>query len=179
MYSVVISLISRMAKRLHRRTYHASGPNYTWHIDGYDKIKRFGLAIHGCIDGFSRKLIWLKVYSTNNDPWIVAGYFYEALEEYAGCPKVVRGDCGTENVNIKNIQEALMANGQNGHQAAYIEGQSSSNQRIEVFWSHLRKQCLEYWICMLSTIEEQGEFLGDFIDKNIAQFCFMPIIQVS
>lgn len=72
-----------------------------------------------------------------------------------------------------------MANDQNGHQAPFIDGQSTSNHRIEVCWGHLRKQCMEYWICALSTIEEQGKFVGDFVDKNIAQFCFMPIIQVS
>ena len=27
------------------------GPNYIWHIDGYDKLSPFGLTIHGCIDG--------------------------------------------------------------------------------------------------------------------------------
>jgi len=28
------------------------GPNYLWHVDGYDKLKPFGMAISGCIDGF-------------------------------------------------------------------------------------------------------------------------------
>ena len=27
------------------------GPNFSWHCDGYDKLKPFGIAIHGCIDG--------------------------------------------------------------------------------------------------------------------------------
>ena len=40
-------------------------------IDGNDRLKRFGFAIHGCIHGFSRKLIWLFVSTTNNDPLVV------------------------------------------------------------------------------------------------------------
>ena len=28
-------------------------PNFLWHCDGYDKLKPFGIAIHGCIDGYS------------------------------------------------------------------------------------------------------------------------------
>ena len=28
------------------------GPNYIWHMDGYDKLKPFGIAVHGCIDGY-------------------------------------------------------------------------------------------------------------------------------
>ena len=27
------------------------GPNFLWHCDGYDKLKPYGLCIHGCIDG--------------------------------------------------------------------------------------------------------------------------------
>ncbi|KAF3854078.1 hypothetical protein F7725_014766 [Dissostichus mawsoni] len=44
----------RSRNRLRRRIYHSCGPNYVWHIDGYDKLKSFGIAISGCIDGFSR-----------------------------------------------------------------------------------------------------------------------------
>ena len=42
---------SRRSHRLTRRQYHADGPNYLVHIDGYDKLKPFGFAIHGAIDG--------------------------------------------------------------------------------------------------------------------------------
>ena len=49
----------RKKKTIKRRTYETNGPFDVFHVDGYDKLKRFGFAIHGCIDGFSRKLIWL------------------------------------------------------------------------------------------------------------------------
>ena len=26
------------------------GSNFIWHADGYDKLKSYGFAIHGCID---------------------------------------------------------------------------------------------------------------------------------
>ena len=47
----------RKARKLLRRTYDSLGPNATWHVDGYDKLKPYGLPIHGCIDGFSRKIL--------------------------------------------------------------------------------------------------------------------------
>ena len=56
----------RRAKRLRRRTYRVPGPNFCWHTDGYDKLKPFGFPIHGCIDGWSRKIIWLRVARSNN-----------------------------------------------------------------------------------------------------------------
>ena len=27
------------------------GPDFVWNLDGYDKLKPYGFAIHGCIDG--------------------------------------------------------------------------------------------------------------------------------
>ena len=59
---------SRRARRLRRRTYHVPGPNYCWHADGYDKLKPYGFPIHGCIDGWSRKIIWLHVARSNHKP---------------------------------------------------------------------------------------------------------------
>ena len=40
----------RRRRRLHRRKYISKGPNYTWHIDGHDKLKPFGFSVHGCMD---------------------------------------------------------------------------------------------------------------------------------
>ena len=168
----------RLARRLHRRTYLASGPNYVWHIDGNDKIKPYGFGISGCIDGFSRYIIWLKIYSTNKDPSLIGGYYYEALREFSGCPKLIRIDAGTENGTLKTLQDNFAGNGRNGRNRTCIEGTSTLNQRIESFWSHLRKQCLEYWICVFHDLKENGNFTGDFIDVNIMQFCFMALLQV-
>ena len=40
--------------------------------------------MHGCVDGFSRRVMWLRIYSTNRDPWIVAKYFYDVVSELLG-----------------------------------------------------------------------------------------------
>ena len=47
----------RKKKTIKRGTYETNGPFEMFHIDGNDKLKRFGFAIHGRIDGFNRKLI--------------------------------------------------------------------------------------------------------------------------
>ncbi len=91
----------------------------------------------------------------------------EAVQILMGFPRLVRGDRGTENVVVRDIQEAMMGNGRNGHRIAYIAGSSTSNQRIEAFWGQLRKQCMEYWICLFHGLQDSGDFLGDFLDKNI------------
>jgi len=38
---------SRQRHRLRRRTYVSRGPNDTWHIDGYDKLRPYGILISG------------------------------------------------------------------------------------------------------------------------------------
>ena len=40
--------------RLKRRVYVNQGFDYAWNLAGYDKLKPFGFAIHGAIDGYSR-----------------------------------------------------------------------------------------------------------------------------
>ena len=47
----------RKSRYLRCRMYVSPGPNFCWHIDRYDKLKPFGFSIHGCVDGFSRRII--------------------------------------------------------------------------------------------------------------------------
>lgn len=80
------------------------GPNYCWHIDGYGKLKQFRYPIHGCIDRqfkmnlakyniyvnrFSRKVLWLKINSSNNDPDIVTSNFLECVGQIKGTDSFV------------------------------------------------------------------------------------------
>ena len=45
---------------------------------------------------FSRKIIWLNVYQTNNDPKIIGGYFLD-VRANGGCPLKMMTDYGSEN----------------------------------------------------------------------------------
>lgn len=73
------AVCDRAKRRLKRRTYKSLGPNHAWHVDGYDKLKPYGFCISGCIDGFSRRIIWLTCGYTNNDPAVIAGYYVDAV----------------------------------------------------------------------------------------------------
>jgi hypothetical protein len=168
----------RKSRRLQRRTYYSQGPNHTWHFDGYDKLKPFGLCISGCIDGFSRKIKWLNAYRTNKDPKIIGGYYIETVEKSNGCPTLMRGDCGTENVYVKQFQTFLLRDGRNGRNNSYLEGTSTANQRIEYFWGHLRQQCIEKWLVALHEIQSEGHYIGDFLDKQLVLICFLAQLQV-
>jgi hypothetical protein len=46
-----------------------------FHI-GYDKLKPYGFPIHGAIDGYSRKILWLELSRSNNKPEMPAKIFW-------------------------------------------------------------------------------------------------------
>ncbi|OXU18199.1 hypothetical protein TSAR_010993 [Trichomalopsis sarcophagae] len=100
-------IASRYARRLSRREYLSPGPNFVWHLDGYDNLKPFGFSIHACIDGFSRNLMWSEVGTTNKNPKVTAHYFLNTVEKYRCLPTIVRSDKGTENVLIESLQICL------------------------------------------------------------------------
>jgi len=162
----------RTSRRLRRREYFAKGPNFLWHFDGYDKLKPYGLCISGCIDGFSRMIIWLNVYKTNSDPKVIASYYTDAVIERSGAPLRIRADRGTENGHVEAFQRLLV------NDASFIYGRSTANQRIESWWGILRRECAQFWMDCLEELKDNGYFDGGFLDKSLIQFCFSSLVQV-
>ena len=48
----------RRARKLQSRSYVSQGPNAAWHVDGYGKLKPYGLPKHDRVNGFSRRIMW-------------------------------------------------------------------------------------------------------------------------
>ncbi|XP_067660094.1 uncharacterized protein [Haliotis asinina] len=172
---------ARKRRRLRRRQYLSRGPNNVWHIDSYDKLKPYGMAINGCIDGFSRNIIWLDVCKTNSDPKVIAGYYIGAVQRLGGCPQRIRADMGSENSYVEQMQIFLRRNHEDDLSGAnsFMYGKSTHNQRIEWFWGILRKQLAQYWMDLFKSFqdEEDTQFCGDLLDKSLIQHCFMELIQ--
>ena len=65
-----------------------------------------------------------------------------------GCPKRIRGNRGTENIYIQQIQSIFSDSGSEfgSDETFFMYGRSTANQRIENFWSFLRRQLMEFWI---------------------------------
>ena len=124
----------RKKKTIKRRTYETNGPFEVFHIDENDKIKRFGFAIHGCIDGYSGKFIWLFVSTTNNDLLVVANFYLKAIITLGRAPNTLRMDLGTENVYCEKLQVFFTKNSN-----SFLYAASTRNERIEAFWSRITK----------------------------------------
>ena len=158
-----------------RRIYETEGPGDVYHIDGNDKLKRWGFAIHGCIDGFSRKLLWLIVASSNNDPLIVANFYLNCIKKHGSCPRTLRMDKGTENIYCEDLQTFFT-----GRNNSFIYASSTRNQRIEAFWSRLKKFRTSWWIDLFSVMVKDKIIQPESIcHQEVLIFCFMPVIQAE
>ena len=163
----------RSRKVLKRRLYDTLGPNDVWHLDGNDKLKRWGFCIHGCVDGFSRKVLWMQVASTNNDSLVVANYFLRCVKKFEIAPKRLRMDKGTENIYCEDLQQ-FFTNNIDG--VRY--GASTRNQRIEAYWSRLKKYRLSWWINFFKAMCNEGLYLPHLeIHQEVLLFVFLPIIE--
>ena len=163
----------RKAHRLRRREYRNPGPNYAWHMDGYDKLKPWGFPIHGAIDGFSRKIIWLNVTRSNNSPDNIAQFYLKAVKDFNGCPVTMVTDLGTENGLVAAIQSYFRDN----HDAhRYVP--SPRNQRIEGWWSFFSKNRSTWWRNFFSDLESSEKIdLSYDLSKECVWYCFHDLLQ--
>ena len=60
-----INRANRWGERIVRRPYSVPHPNFLWHIDTDIKLRHWRLSIHGCVDGFSRSIIYLRINDNN------------------------------------------------------------------------------------------------------------------
>ena len=138
------------------------GLNNAWHIDGYDKLKPFGFPIHGCIDGFSRKIIWLRLTRSNNSPDNIAHMYLDSVIEFSGCPVELVTDLGTENGTAAAVQSYFRDN-PDAHR--YVP--SPRNQRIECWWSYFSKTRSIWWRNFFADMEYKGLLdLNDDLSKE-------------
>ena len=163
----------RRGRVLKRKIYETNGPNDVYHIDGNDKLKQWGFYIHSGVDGFSRKVLWMKVSSTNSDPIVIANYFLDCVKKNGFAPRQIRMDFGTENIYCEDLQVFFTNDAD-----SFRYGRSTANQRIEAYWSRLKKFRLCWWIQYFTDMFQLGLYKPYLsTHKEALLFCFMPAIQ--
>ena len=118
----------RRRHRLKRQVNVNQGPDYARHLDG---LKPFGFAIHEAIDGYSRKVFWLRVLRSYNSPNNIAALYLSCVEELQDGPVKIITDLGTENALAAVIHSFL-----NQDTFAHQYVPSPRNQTIEYWWSY-------------------------------------------
>ena len=91
-YTHVIDPIERKRQRLRRQKNLDPGPNFLWHLDGCDRLAPFGLYIHRAMDGYSRRIIWLEVGSTNKNSRFIAWHYLSTVQQLGDVLRLVRSN---------------------------------------------------------------------------------------
>ena len=115
--------------------------------------------MHGCVDGFSRMIVYLHC-ANNNTSITVLGCFTEATGE-RGIPNHVRADCGGENVLVADY----MILNRGTDRGTFIGGRSIHNQRL---WCDVYQGCLMYFYNLFSFMERLN-----VLDPIICFVCIM------
>ena len=126
--------------------------------------------------------MWIELQRSNKDPKITAKYFISAVENAGGCPARVYPDHGTENGIIAGVQCYLRSDGVDEYSGAkahkYVP--STSNQRIECFWSSFRKHLSGWWIDFFNDLHESDILdLSSEIHKEALWFCFADLLEME
>eukprot|EP00112_Aurelia_sp_Birch-Aquarium-sp1_P025582 Seg858.1 transcript_id=Seg858.1/GoldUCD/mRNA.D3Y31 product="hypothetical protein" protein_id=Seg858.1/GoldUCD/D3Y31 len=165
-----ISTLARTKASTCRRVYKVAAPNSLWHIDSNLKLTvKFGIVIHGAIDGFSRKVLYLHA-ADNKKATTVEKCFREAVREY-GWPSRIRTDKGGENELIGN----LMVRKRSSIKKAHLVGSSVHNQRIERLWVDVRHCVSQIFIDLYEELVSLGDYDRSCeIDMFCARQSFIP-----
>jgi hypothetical protein len=91
------------------------------------------VAVYGCLDTASPKLLWIKVWMNNCDPQLVGRWHLEYLLETKVMPLMLRVDRGSETGTMATIHAFLWRTNPDDKDLidSIIYGPSTSNQVIQ------------------------------------------------
>ena len=167
-----MSEITKVTVHFSRSRSHVAHRSIWW-------IETYGFAIHGAIDGFSRKIIWLSVSSSNNNPAYIAiaCYFIQSVTELGRNLQVIQGDRGSGNITLCGIKRFLRRNFSESFSGydSFHYGSSTSNQWIEAWWSQFIKANGTWWINFFKSLIDSNIYSINY-HVEIMRFCFMLIM---
>jgi len=160
----------RKKNAVYRIIYKNNGVNYAWHLDGWHKLISYKIVVHGCVDGFSRKVIFLKA-STNNKATTVFTSFFTKVEESHEIPALISVDGGGENVLVADYMIFHL-----GKEALKIVS-SVHNQRIERLWRDVCEKAMIDYINLFADLRNES-ILDIENDQQIwlIHFLFLQLI---
>ena len=132
-----------------RRAYSVASSNALWHIDGLHCLVRWRIVVHGGIDGFSCRTVYLE--ASTNRAQTVLSLFLQATRT-CGWPSRVRSDQGGEKVDVARAMITCRGIGRSSH----IAGSSVHNQRFERLWRDTFRCVCHVYYSLFYQLEESG-----------------------
>ena len=167
-----------------KKPFTSEGPLWVVSLDGHDKLcgyqnSTFPLGVYGCMDTFSRKILFIFVCYSNSNPLIVGKKYLEYLYKSEMLPRFLRIDKGTETGKMATIHCYLIdyLGIMDDALHSIIYGPSTSN-KIERWWRDLNERLERYFKVQLNTLLRGMEYDPHNIsDRQILAFVYIPIIQ--
>ena len=117
---------------------------------------------------------------SNNNPTQGVKRFLDALSENIPCciPRMIRSDCGKENVLLCAIQCYMRRNHNDSYSGSFIYGTSHANQRQEAWWSFYRRTN-SFWIIdfFKEMVDDDLYHPNDALELACARFVFGPLVK--
>lgn len=169
------TLARQIRQSVTRYKYWVPRPNYLWHFDGHHKLIRWRFVIHGCIDGYSRRIVYLFA-ATNNRAETVLYAFMHGCNRL-GVPEKVRCDKGKENTEVVAFMFRTHQATDNSNNIV-MAGRSVHNQRIERLWRDVNRIVCARFRDIFLSMEHEGLLDPDnYVDILILQRIFLPRIR--
>ena len=88
------------------------GPNWVLSMDSLDKLMEyqnstFPLAVYGCMDTASRKLLFIRDWKSNDNPVYPVRWYFDYFYESKTLPDHIRIDKGLETTIMATMQVFL------------------------------------------------------------------------
>ena len=177
--------LQRRKKKL-KGQFTSEGPLWVASLDGHDKLcgfqnSTFPLGVYGCIDTFSRKILFLFVCHSNSNPLIVGKMYLRYLFETELLSRNLRVDRGTETGKMATIHVYLL----NKHEVmndptdAIIYGPSTSN-KIGRWWRELHERLEKFFKEQLTMLLRGREYdPHSALDRQLLAYVFIPVVQLE
>lgn len=151
-----------------------AGYYYSFFLDSHHKLIRWRLVTHGCIDGYSRLIIYLRCTS-NNKASTVYEMFLDAVIKF-NLPSRVRSDQGLENVGVATY----MMEKRGTERRSMLTGSSTHNQRIERLWRDMHA-CVTILYYKLFYFMEDQDLLNPLEELHMwaLHYIYIPRINRS
>lgn len=140
--------------------------------DSHHKLIRWRIVTHGCIDGYSRLITFLRCNS-NNRATTVYELFLSAVQQHQ-LPSRIRMDEGGENVLV--AQHMIEQRGAERRSA--ITGASVHNQRIERLWRDMHR-CVTVIFYKLFYFMEHHDLLDPLNETHLYALLYVFIPRIN